>query len=660
VWWISAGSSYKALVDAGQLWSPNTDKAGRRDPRYTLLQQVKKGDVLVCNVDRSIVAVLLATSDAVPAPRPNLKVYANWAEQGTSVEVEYKQLELPVDVNPIKEQLISLNGSNKPFDRTGRFRQGFIFELGDEGLQMVHNASKEEWPSWAILESEEEDGEDNALWLSSELQPLLLMLKYNPNVILYGPPGTGKTRLVQLLQQHVEELAAAKTEPAPAPSVSNPRFFLLITNDATTVDGQLWQWQGFVAKGSEFFNAKRRFAAAFEHSQVGDIVFCYRAYPIKALAGLARVEQALHSEAEEGGVEEKGVTIKLTGELAHPVPWSLIKERLSFRPNDVQATLRQLTDEQAATLLQLCQDAGNADLPLSEEQESALQEATEPPVARTAFVTFHQSFAYEDFVEGLRPESKSGQLSYNPRPGVFKRICADAAAHPDEQHLLVVDEINRANIAKVFGELITLIEQDKRLGKSAALQVILPYSGEPFGVPPNLWIVGTMNTADRSIALLDIALRRRFNFLPLLPDPATIAPQMVADVDLHALLTSLNERVEVLAGADYLIGHSYFIGISNLAQLRSVWYNKVIPLLQEYFYNDWQRLRAVLGKQFITAQPLSAKLKKQLAEALAADDQLYRINHNLTDEAFTSALRVLIDDGSASGSLSNSDDQSAT
>jgi len=154
---------------------------------------------LVCNVDRSIVAILLATSDAVPAPRPNLKVYANWAEQGTSVEVEYKQLELPVDVNLIKEQLTSLNGLNKPFDRTGRFRQGFIFKLGNKGLQMIHNASKEEWPSWATLESQEQNSKDNTPELPSELQPLLVALNQNPNVILYGPPGTGKTRLVQML-----------------------------------------------------------------------------------------------------------------------------------------------------------------------------------------------------------------------------------------------------------------------------------------------------------------------------------------------------------------------------------------------------------------------------------------------------------------------------
>ncbi len=352
-------------------------------------------------------------------------------------------------------------------------------------------------------------------------------------------------------------------------------------------------------------------------------------------------------EVEESSTEEKGITIRLSGELAHPVTWSQLRERLSLRPNDVQATLRQLSDDQAAALVQLCRDAGNElTLPLDEEQEAALEAASNQPANCSAFVTFHQSFAYEDFVEGLKPEARDGQLSYNVKPGVFKRICARAALHPDDQHLLIIDEINRANIAKVFGELITLIEDDKRLGqqdasgRSTELRATLPYSGESFGVPPNLWIVGTMNTADRSIALLDIALRRRFNFLPLPPDPTAIKPPLVAEVDLQALLTSLNERVEVLVDADHLIGHSYFIGIGSLAQLHSIWYNKVIPLLQEYFYNDWSRLQLVLGNKFVQRRDLTGKLRQE-ASNIGADPYLYSINRDLQGDEFASALKAL-------------------
>ncbi len=228
---------------------------------------------------------------------------------------------------------------------------------------------------------------------------------------------------------------------------------------------------------------------------------------------------------------------------------------------------------------------------------------------RTKFVTFHQSFAYEEFVEGLKPlppEDEDAHVKYDVVPGVFRKICKDAEAawevnkENPPKYLLVIDEINRANIAKVFGELITLIEDDKRLGQANDVIVTLPYSGDEFGVPPNLYILGTMNTADRSIALLDIALRRRFTFMELTPDPSLL--HTVAGVDLGQLLTSLNERVAALLDREHRIGHSYFMGLDGLAgvdDLRFVWYRRIVPLLQEFFYNDGERLGAVLGEQFV-------------------------------------------------------------
>ncbi|MCV3432387.1 AAA family ATPase [Campylobacter lari] len=163
-------------------------------------------------------------------------------------------------------------------------------------------------------------------------------------------------------------------------------------------------------------------------------------------------------------------------------------------------------------------------------------------------------------------------------------------------YIIIIDEINRGNVSKIFGELITLIEPSKRIGESEGLKVTLPYSGEKFGVPKNVYIVGTMNTADRSITSLDTALRRRFEFVEMMPDAEELEKSKYKDVNLKKLLEAINTRIEYLLDREKTIGHAFFISIENLEKLKNVFQNKIIPLLQEYFYNDYALINVVLNE----------------------------------------------------------------
>lgn len=219
------------------------------------------------------------------------------------------------------------------------------------------------------------------------------------------------------------------------------------------------------------------------------------------------------------------------------------------------------------------------------------------------FCTFHQAFAYEEFVEGLRAiTDDDGNVQYPVEPGIFKCIAVTAAQQRKDAFVLVIDEINRANIARVFGELITLLEPDKRLGNPNSLRVQLPASKEWFGVPPNLHVVGTMNTADRSIALMDVALRRRFTFEEMMPDAGALRTELTeagVEAELRKLVvdvfTKLNDRLRYLYDREHQIGHAYFLGVRSLADLRTVFADRILPLLQEYFFGQWAKIALTLG-----------------------------------------------------------------
>ena len=225
---------------------------------------------------------------------------------------------------------------------------------------------------------------------------------------------------------------------------------------------------------------------------------------------------------------------------------------------------------------------------------------------RYSFVTFHQSFSYEDFIEGIRPtyDARTQSIDYSPKPGVLKAICETARHHPEKKYAVFIDEINRGNISEIFGELISLIELDKREGMANELSVILPYSKESFTIPSNLSFFGSMNSADKSIAAIDMALRRRFKFTPMVPDSSVLLSELeiagidarnVDGVDLIKLFDTINARIEILLDNNHTIGHAFFLKCRSRSDIANVIATNVVPLLEEYFFDDLQKIQLILN-----------------------------------------------------------------
>ena len=435
------------------------------------------------------------------------------------------------------------------------------------------------------------------------------------NRIYYGPPGTGKTyQLSKLLKKDYEQ-ATAKM------SGNEWRSQFISENLAT-----LTWWEGIVAALYDL-GGRSDVNALLAHPFIQAIS---AAKPLnRNVRATLWANLQMHSQPDSK-------TVKYEKRLS-PTVFDKAEGSIWHMAGDWR--------EQCADLVDLV-DKLKAGPPF----DGAVRQ-------RYSFVTFHQSYGYEEFVEGLRPVLDSGadagEIQYEIRSGVFKDLCRRARLAPDQRFAMVIDEINRGNISKIFGELITLIELDKREGAENAVSVTLPYSGESFSVPANVDIIGTMNTADRSLALLDTALRRRFEFVPVQPDArnepgAPLAGLVVSlgeqVIDIPRMLGAINQRVEALYDRDHCIGHAYFTplaivpdGDERLVALQQVFSTRILPLLEEYFFEDWQKIRLVL------ADNQKAEAARFVVESEDHEEDLSRLfgnGHGL--DAYATKRRYLV------------------
>jgi 5-methylcytosine-specific restriction protein B len=239
---------------------------------------------------------------------------------------------------------------------------------------------------------------------------------------------------------------------------------------------------------------------------------------------------------------------------------------------------------------------------LTDDQRQFVQKGKDDVGALVRVCTFHPAYGYEDFIEGYRPHESEGQLVFKRQDGIFRKLCKDAHRHPDRRFYLIIDEINRGDVPRIFGELLTVLEKDKR-----GQDIALPLSGELFSVPSNVYVIGTMNTADRSIALLDTALRRRFGFVELMPDSSTLEKAVVANsIPLRPWLDALNSRILEHIGRDarnLQIGHAYLLEndrpVADFGRFARIIQDDILPLLEEYCYEDYATLAKILGSGLV-------------------------------------------------------------
>lgn len=558
----------------------------------------------------------------------------DWWHMGKGIQVRFGRK------NPGSERAVGVLGIirgtrarkitwTRPLGTVAKLNRELLTEDLVAKIEAALSTERNSLDDWLVLETErpglwpdqlrddpvdpgEDSDDDDASDADVARQPI--------NRIYYGPPGTGKTyELSKLLKREYEQAMTAVSD-------AEWRNQFIVDKIAP---GK-W-WEGAVLALYDL-GEKATVTQLLEHPFINAIA--------EAKGRKDNLRQTIWTTLQERTVDES----------------TTVKQKLRFSP--------QVFDKNEESVWRLAGDwreACGGLVSLANEYRAGAPSAE--VLRRYSFVTFHQSYGYEEFVEGLRPvldgDTEAGEIQYEIRPGVFKELCRRARSAPDQRFAMVIDEINRGNISKILGELITLIEPDKREGAENAVSVTLPYSGESFSVPANIDIIGTMNTADRSLALLDTALRRRFEFVPVMPDArddpgAPLAGLRVSSgeqvIDVPRMLDAINQRVEALYDRDHCIGHAYFTplarvpdGDERLVALQQVFSTRILPLLEEYFFEDWQKIRLVVADN---QKPADAQFVRESADQ---EDDLARLfggDHGL--DSYSTKRRYAVQDAAFS------------
>lgn len=608
---------------------------------WDFIEEISVGDQVLAKKNKDIICIGIIKSDVfIQELESNYTLLrkVEWIDKDIHLDLPINSAEFirQIDKTEIEEN----KQLKKLVDELFRY-----IETGKRDLEIINRIEKES----EVLMKEMED-----------------LLNSKKQIILYGPPGTGKTWLAN---KYVKSRSYYSLEIKIKSTEQNKNFYLWVIDPEKWDISQIKQ-----AEEVEMWRGKTK--AAFEEITIDDVVFVYVGRNVKKIYAYGVYREKMQKPL---------VLIRklLNGPMLSELKKDEIINLSTPKKMNFRGTLFPLSVDEG---LRICKLAN-----INPKELGIELEENEIKIENQEFITFHASYAYEDFLEGIRPfirvdeNGNRSNMGFMIEDGIFKKIalkaiCVTLASQSENEKLrevakitlesviksistqkeyedylsrkrilweyilsqgkkikryfdrsennffLIIDEINRGDISRIFGELITLLEPDKRLGEENQIIVTLPYSKEPFSVPSNLYILGTMNTADRSIALIDVALRRRFGFKELMPDYDALKTVLLQKDDgareiketAIKVLAELNKRIIENYDRDHQIGHSYFLVALRdkktkeqaLEALKKVWFYEIIPLLKEYFYDHPEKLITVLTPDFIKTENSTYELRE--------------------------------------------------
>jgi hypothetical protein len=571
IWWVNQGSTLDEEKE-GYLWAPTTTEKGRSIYHWDNLLDVRKGDIILHYANGYLEYVSLVVAPAEKAKDPHRRRSGDWAEDGNMIRVSYYKLNPPVALNKFSDSVFKLNIKQGPFNRNGGINQGYLFKLTSEALNIIQNSQKETiWPEFTKVLS---------------VRPSWIF-QSNPKYYNIDESLKTLTEMTWLVNQYSSQISAGDT---------------------------VYIWKsgkegGIIAVGTILTDPSTMSMAG----RMDNFVIDHTKFAAEALRVQVRIDRKLPQIQRIGREDLRNHPILRSMEIVNFANAT----NFMVKPEHVQP-LHDLVfgnspepEINAEYSLNQCSEDTGLGLDTLGSWIRAIDRKGQaiiygPPGTGKTFVAdhlarhligggngfkelvqFHPAYSYEDFIQGIRPKSRDdGKLEYSLTPGHFLNFCKKAKSR-EGICVLIIDEINRANLPRVFGELMYLLEYREKEIPMASDETL-------FGIPRNVRIIGTMNTADRSIALVDHALRRRFAFLRLQPEYNTLRSYHEREktwFPIDKLIQILIDLNRDIGDPHYEVGISYFIRNDLEVQIADTWTMEIEPYLEEYFFNNPDKLK---------------------------------------------------------------------